>query len=766
MNLEAPLHGRRVANGWRAGAAVVSAVALLAVCAWPTTAREATVAPATAPSARSTAPAGTLTQSAARKPPSGATAAVALPTEPPATLGAIPKPAAPSQEETAFVKLLDQAIAPIRNFVISTEDATRVRDAIAALGAANPAKAQDLRAAITDPVGAKLVDWYRLRVGYGEAAEYRAFLDKNPSWPDRHLLSQRLDEALFTQGGSAASIKSHFTGAPPKTGVGMAALASAYLAEGNTAEAKALAAKAWRELPIPATLETGFLERFGALLTESDHKRRLDRLLIDDLRWSADRSERAAFIRRLIPRLSPAEQKKAEARLAVFIRHKSAASMMNALPAEATTDWGLVFQRIQLLRRANRDDEAAKLLLSAPTDPEKIVSPDDWWEERRLNAYEALDAGKPKLAYDFVHDAGPLTVNPLKEQTFLAGWLALRFLKDAKAAHTHFSAMQKAADGPLSRAKAAYWLGRTAEARKDTDQATAHYRTAAKESDTFHGQLARQKLEPGRRPIAAGPPQAPSAAEIDAFTSSDAVKAVVVARKSGLNASITRAFLTHLRSVFETESGTAMVAHLAEAVGDTQTALRIGKLAVARGQNLLTYAYPVHPFPSYTPLRTPPETAFLLGIARQESEFNVATVSGAGARGLLQVMPVTAAHICRDYKFKCDIPRLLSDHSYNAMIASAYIGDRMAEFQGSYVLTLAGYNAGPGRARQWIAKFGDPRDPKVDVVDWIERIPFQETREYVAKVLSNIQIYRARLGEAGNALRLDEDLTRARLAAR
>ena len=161
-------------------------------------------------------------------------------------------------------------------------------------------------------------------------------------------------------------------------------------------------------------------------------------------------------------------------------------------------------------------------------------------------------------------------------------------------------------------------------------------------------------------------------------------------------------------------------------------------------------------------MRDPPETAFLLGIARQETEFNTLTVSSAGAKGLLQVMTATAKHVCADYKIKCDIPRLLSDPSYNAMLASAYIADRMEEFSGSYVLTLAGYNAGPGRAREWIAEFGDPRDPKVDPIDWIERIPIQETREYVAKVLANIQIYRARLGESETALRLEDDLTRAR----
>ena len=208
-----------------------------------------------------------------------------------------------------------------------------------------------------------------------------------------------------------------------------------------------------------------------------------------------------------------------------------------------------------------------------------------------------------------------------------------------------------------------------------------------------------------------------------------------------------------------------MLAHLAQSLGDQLMAVRIGKSAVARGQNLIYYAYPVQGLPSYKPLRQPPEPAVILGIARQESEFDQSTLSGPGARGILQVMPITARHVCRDYKIKCDIPRLMKDPVYNTMMGSAYISDRMDEFSGSYVLTLAGYNAGPGRAREWIKEFGDPRDGSVDPIDWIHRIPFEETRDYVQKVLSNIQIYRARLGEEANAVRLKADLKRAVKAA-
>ena len=675
---------------------------------------------------------------------------------------------APDAVEREHNARYDRAIAEVRSYKVSAEDSARLVEAAKAFGSASLNKGLAARKAIQDPVAGKLADWYRLRSGYGTASEYRAFLDQNPAWPDRGLMTQRLEEALFTQGGNSRDIRAYFAKSGPDHGVGFAALASSYLAEGNTSEAHRYAAKAWREMSIPATLETGFLDRFGKLLTADDHKARLDRLLIDEVRWKGQRNERAAVVRRVIARLDAPERRKAEARLAVFLQQDGALQRVASLDVGegASKDWGLVFHQVQALRRADRVPEAARLMLTAPLGSSDLANPDGWWVERRASAYAALRVGKPQLAYDLVRETGALSVNPLKEQTFMAGWLALRYLKDAERAAPHFAAFANAADGPLSRAKSQYWLGRLAEARGDKAAAQVAYQEATLDADTFHGQLAMQKLASGSQRFEIKPPKAPSPEEIARFNSLDAAKAVVVAKQAGLDQNVRRSFLVQLRFHLGSEAETAMIAHLAEAVGDTQMAVRTGKAGLARRQNLIYYAYPVHPFPAYTPLRKPPEAAFLLGVARQETEFNPQTVSGAGAKGLLQVMNVTAEHVCRDYKIKCDIKRVMSDPSYNTMLASAYIGDRMDDFRGSYILTLAGYNAGPGRARQWISQFGDPRDPQIDPIDWIERIPIQETREYVAKVLANVQVYRARLGNTDVALQLEQDLVRARHAGR
>ncbi len=669
---------------------------------------------------------------------------------------AVPRPMA---EELRHVATYDAAIAPVRDLVLSTEDAKTLREAIAAAAGGKLEDAKALRGKLPDPAARKLLDWYLFRGGYGSATDIQAFLEANPSWPDRGLLIRRGEEALFRSTASPRDVRAFFKAAPPRTAVGMAALASALRADKDEANAKALAVKAWVDHDIPASLEPAFLERVGALLAEADHKQRLDRLLFNDSRWTGERNERAAVIRRMLPLLSELERKKAEARLAVFLRAKNAKQLLSKLPAHSHADWGLAVQKAQALRRQKKEEEAWKILLAEP-DSTAAVKPDGWWEERRANAYAALRIGKPKMAYELVRNPGPLSVNAAKDASFLAGWLCLRHLRETKQALVHFQELAKAADGPLSHARGQYWLGRTYEALGDAAKARESYQAASAYFDTFHGQLARLKVDPAANALKIDAPAVPTADEIARFNGSDAVKAAVLARKAGIDVSLGRAFLSHLRYHLKSEAEVAMLAHLAEALGDTQMSVRIGKTAIGRGMKLGYYAYPIHSLPKYTPLRQPPEPAVILGIARQESEFNSLTLSGAGARGILQVMPVTAKHVCRDYKIKCDIPRLMKDPAYNTMLGSAYITDRMDEFSGSYVLTLAGYNAGPGRAREWIKEFGDPRDRKVDPIDWIHRIPFEETREYVQKVLSNIQIYRARLGDEKNALRLNADLKR------
>jgi len=224
--------------------------------------------------------------------------------------------------------------------------------------------------------------------------------------------------------------------------------------------------------------------------------------------------------------------------------------------------------------------------------------------------------------------------------------------------------------------------------------------------------------------------------------------------------------LNGLKDRAEDEASAVLAAHLAITLGDTQMALKIGKAGMERGWNGLTrYSYPTVAMPAFEPLRSLPERALVYAIARQESEFNTITKSSAGARGILQIMPGTARAVCSKYRVKCEVGKLIADPSYNAKLATAYVADTTDDFAGSYIMAIAGYNAGPGRVRDWVGKIGDPRGAGVDPIDWVEMLNVDETRDYVKKVLSNVQVYRAELEDPTKALRIRADLQRGRSEA-
>ena len=468
----------------------------------------------------------------------------------------------------------------------------------------------------------------------------------------------------------------------------------------------------------------------------------------------------------MLPLLSADEKKKAEARLAVFMNAKNSSQLIAKLPAEAQAEWGVAMQMAQALRRQKKDEEAWKILLAEPV-ATVTVKPDGWWQERRASAYAALKAGKPNLAYDLVRDPGSLSDNAGKDAAFLAGWLALRHLRDAKLALGHFQMLADTADGPSEQGARLLLAGphasgagrcREGDRRPSARPRSSSIRsTASSPAWSSIRRAATLKVEP---------PATPTSEEIARFNGLDAVRATVIARKAGLDHSVVRAFLNHLRNHLTAEAEVAMLAHLSQIARRSADggAHRQERHRARTEPDLLRLsgAGACRPTSHCASRRSRPSSS---ASPDRKASSTRATLSGAGARGILQVMPITARHVCRDYKIKCDIPRLMKDPVYNTMMGSAYISDRMDEFSGSYVLTLAGYNAGPGRAREWIKEFGDPRDGSVDPIDWIHRIPFEETRDYVQKVLSNIQIYRARLGEEATAVRLKADLKRAVKAA-
>lgn len=665
------------------------------------------------------------------------------------------------------VPRLDDAFATLLAQSPSDADLGKLKDAINAINNGDSDGAGAAQSAIADPVTRKLARWWELRSGKqaNTPEEIEDFVVKNPDWPNITLRA-RAEEALLT-GGDAEHIRAFFKVVKPETSAGVAAEAVALLAKGNTTQAAALAADAWRNGELSDAAETAMFGRLGNVLTPADHAFRAGRLLFADTAFDNIRSLRIAAIKRLMPLMAHADKARIEARLAVYrCRHKGcyapARVLFAHLPPAANQDPGVIFDKARMLRKSGATQQAWRLMLEAGPFPANVQAPDDWWIEKRISAYGALYDGDHQAAYRLAAEHGALGINPLKEAEFLSGWIALRFLKDPKRALTHFKAMRRAADGPISLAQADYWLGRTFSQMGDERSAKPAYTEAAGYFNTYYGQIARQTLDKAATSLNVAAIPLPPAVLTRKFVADEAVRAAVIAGKAGL-IDVMRVLLNNQKDRAGDEASSVLAAHLAIKLGDTQMALKIGKAAMEKGWNGLTrYAYPTVAMPAFQPLRTLPEKALLYAIARQESEFNTIIKSSAGARGILQILPGTAKGVCGKYKVRCEVGKLISDPGYNAKLASAYVADTTDEFAGSYIMAIAGYNAGPGRVRDWVSKVGDPREAGTDPIDWVEMLSIDETRDYVKKVLSNVQVYRAELEAPGSALRIRADLQRGR----
>ncbi len=626
----------------------------------------------------------------------------------------------------------------------SEADVTRLGQVIAAARAGRLEQATALRSGIADPVAKVVAEWAILRssdsVGFPRLA---AFLRENPSFPGAQRIRMRAEGALLEDNVAAADVRAFYGASQPTSAKGRIALAIALKQGGDADRAFRLARETWRGYDLSADTEQRLLAAFGSQLSAADHKARLDRMLHESQDATALRAAQ---------RLGGGQVALARAFLAVGARRTNGGALLAAVPASLHRDPAYLFAKAQWLRREDRADEAAAILINAPRDPAVLGKPEDWWTERRVMVRKLLDAGKARLAYQVAAThavrSGPSRV----DAEFHAGWVALRHLNDAGQALRHFEAARQAANTPMSLSRAQYWIGRGHEAAGHQAQARSAYEAAARHSTHYYGQLARAKLGLADLPIRRPQDTTPSSA---AFA-----RALTLLYRLD-ERDMARAILADLGQRAADHGTLYAAAEVAARAGDAKGVLTLGKLANNRGLPFDMHAFPVMGIPAYAHAGPPVDRSVVFAIARQESTFDPRAVSHAGARGLLQLMPATARATARTYGLPFDQGRLTSDPAYNARIGAAHLGELIAEFNGSYILTFVAYNAGRGRAREWIEKYGDPRDPRVDPVDWVERIPFSETRNYVQRVMENVQVYRARL-ENSNGLRIEADLRRGR----
>ena len=669
------------------------------------------------PAAAATAPAE-LPQAAASSPP---TRVAALP---PAALVATDSASTPR----ADFELAKQAIDLVRRG--KTSEATTVQKSIG------------------DSLARKLVEWTIVRSDENDAGFDRlaAFSNENPSWPNAVIIRKRAEGALWDERRSSDTVRAFFASSKPITAKGKFALARALRQQGDAAGAAQLVRQAWREDTCGAQVERLVMDTFGDVLTRADHKARMDRRFYDD---DPDAGMRMAQL------LGGTDLLIGRARKAVVEKASNAKALLEAVPASARNDAGYLFHKAQLLRREDEPVEAARLLQAAPRSASQQHNLDEWWVERRLVARKLLDLGENQAAYQVARDALPPSNENLRaEHEFTAGWIALRFANDARAAYQHFARVGEGTSNPITLARGEYWQGRAAEALGNTGAARTHYQAAAQYSTAYYGQIARARLglsDLGLR----RPPDPTHRAQL---MSLEVVRAVQLLYAIDAR-DLVVPFVSDLADKAVDAGALVAVAEIARKNDDARAMLLIGKGALRRGFAFDLYAFPINGIPQFRTVGPAVDKSVVFAIARQESAFNPKAVSSAKALGLMQVLPGTGKQIAKKFGFAFDRNRMLSDASYNAQMGAAELGDVIESYRGSYILSFVAYNAGRGRVKQWIEKYGDPRDPSVDPIDWVERIPFSETRNYVQRVIENMQVYRAQLGQ-GSRLMIEADLRR------
>jgi len=641
-------------------------------------------------------------------------------------------------------------------FAVASTNTTSASDVAAVkriIELARKGKDGDINTVITgidDPVARKLSEWVYLR-SYNtnpSFARFASFIAQNPAWPHVPLFRRRAENALWDDRIDAVTVRAFFKTHEPTTAKGRLTLARVLLADGDQAGAATLVRKAWRDDDFSAAVERIALDQVGSLVTPADWKARMQaRLYANDTEAGLRAAEH----------VGEADRAVARAWVAVIKKAKNAKALLDGIPAADRAKPDYIFARAVWLRRDGKAEDAGQLMLHAPTDADSLVDVDQWWIERRLLVRQLLDKGDYKTAYRVARDSpSPPKSNYRVDQHFTAGWIALRYLHDPTTAARHFARIPEGTNSPHALSRAGYWQGRAADALGRKDEAKTYYREAAQYSATYYGQMARAKL--GLTDLGLlDKPNIPQD-QFATFTNLEIVRAVEILYSLDERELIAPIFAELGESATDV-AGMAMLCETARRHKDGRAMLLLAKAAHNRALPLDYYAFPTIGLPDYKSIAPPVENAVTYSIARQESHFNQKVVSPANAMGLMQVTPAAAIDTAKKFKAVYDKARLLADPVYNVQMGAAELSILINGYRGSYILTFAGYNAGRGRVRQWIAAFGDPRDPNIDPVDWVERIPISETRNYVQRIMENLQVYRARFG--GNSkLMIDADLHR------
>ncbi|PDS29890.1 lytic transglycosylase domain-containing protein [Rhizobium phaseoli] len=662
-----------------------------------------------------------------------------LPTADIKPIGFVPETSIPEALTTGAIPR-NPAAAPL---------ASDLKTGLDALTAKNPQQALSIRDSMREgTLDRHILTWAIAVSGLKGVPSYEiaSAAQELKGWPGLSRLRAYSERALYDENPAPSAVLAAFGDTAPETMQGAVILARALVASGKQEQAAKYIRKLWRSEALDKPTEDKILVEFSALLTPADHKARMDYLMyrgrVAQAKRFGDMGEAQSLYK---------------AWAAVDAKVANAGALINSVDARWRGDAGLLFARIEYLRKQDKYAEAAALLEKMPREAGELVNSGEWWNEQRIVSRGLVDQGQFKPAYRIVANYAATSPTDIVEAEFHAGWYALRGLQDPTTAERHFRKILTTSNGPISVSRAWYWLGRAAEAGGPGNSGE-FYGKAANFPGTFYGQLAAEKL--GRKTLNVTYPS-PSTTDRQNFQAREAVQAIARLEAAGHGWRADILYLA-LADQLQSPGELAILAAQAEQSGNHHLSLQIGKIAYGRGIDVAALAFPVGVIPANANISGSGK-ALAYAIARQESAFNPAAVSAANARGLLQLLPGTAQAVAKRHNITFSKDKLTADAGYNATLGAHYLGEQIEAFGGSYILTFIAYNAGPKRVPEWIGRYGDPRGRSIDeIVDWIERIPFPETRNYVQRVMENYEVYKARLGQPTD---IERDLIGGRSAS-
>jgi soluble lytic murein transglycosylase len=604
----------------------------------------------------------------------------------------------------------------------------------------------------------RLVDW-RFVSGASSGADFNTisqFIAANPDFPNMNGMRARAEATMPAGAMDEDQVIAWFRGKDPVSGDGYMKLGDALIRNGDRGRGETMIRKGWIETePSDAAMATVW-SKYPSLLTQADHQARLSNLL-----WRRKHGAAQAMFGRV----------SAGAAAAGGVRIRPQSSARNAdeayaqVPGDFRADPGVLFDRARWLRRRDRDGEGRAVLLQA-TQRMDTAAPDvdAWWDELNVQARKALDSGQISDAYALASGHKIRFEDNLvdaAEGEFLAGWIALQFQNRPDVALRHFRNLRQGVTAPISAARGHYWAGRALDKAGRSGDARSEYEAAGKFPMTYYGMLALQQVA-GKVRLQVPAGFRPNGDR--SFADRPVVAGMRALADIGEQGRM-RSFILAAGEAMDNGQDYANLVAEVRAAGEASMALRVAKRGLQKNIPLFELAYPTIQTPVYAGSGPQPETAIVFGIIRQESEFDPSARSNANARGLMQMIPSTARMTANRHRLAYGGPDSLYNATQNMQLGMAHMGDLLADYAGSYVMMAGAYNAGGGRVNEWTGRFGDPRSSNVDVIDWVERVPFSETRNYIMRVLENAQIYRAVLNGREAPVQLASDLRRGGYAA-